>query len=192
VSQPLRKWRCKAALISLYADSVFQVGRSIAMSAAVCSSFSNPSQLYFDWMHEDESSRTVSPTGTVSHGSRSHDHQLQNRLPAHSSLHRGFTKVQARGIGRGNWPDVQQPARRCSTASPSTPQPNSTQPNSTQSNSTQPNCPQLNSPQIANAARKERTGEVRLGDVMLKLLKRYGITDEEIAAALAPDCPQIQ
>jgi hypothetical protein len=167
------------------------------MSAAVCSSFSNPSQLYFDWMHEDECSRTVNPTGTASHGERSHDHQLQNRSAAHSTLRRGFSKVQARGISRGNWPDVQQPARRCSTASPNTPQPNVPQPNvpqpnSTQPNSTQPNCPQLNSPQIASAARKERTGEVRLGDVMLKLLKRYGITDEEIAAALAPDCPQIQ
>ena len=29
------------------------------------------------------------------------------------------------------------------------------------------------------------TGEVRLGTVMIKLLKRYGITDEEIAAGLS-------
>lgn len=46
--------------------------------------------------------------------------------------------------------------------------------------------------QTVSVSRKERTGEVRLGAVMLQLLKRYGITDEEIAQALAPDCSQVQ
>ncbi len=34
---------------------------------------------------------------------------------------------------------------------------------------------------------KTRIGEVRLGSVMLALLKQYGITDEEIAAVLASE-----
>jgi hypothetical protein len=33
--------------------------------------------------------------------------------------------------------------------------------------------------------RSERVGEARLGAVMLALLKRYGITEQEIAAELA-------
>lgn len=33
--------------------------------------------------------------------------------------------------------------------------------------------------------RDQRVGEVRIGKVMMQLLKRYGITDEEIASVLA-------
>jgi hypothetical protein len=159
------------------------------MATAVANRFANSSQLYFDWVHEDESSPSL-PT------------RLQGPLSA---------DLTSRGVSKGNKqlrfgePDQlmtfggrrtqDRPSESCITMFRSSCSDRASELSSRQT-CWAPTAPEQSEkmpiPNRQSSWKEERTGIVKLGDVMLRLLKRYGITEEEIAEALAPECSTIQ